>query len=136
MSINNIIKATLLTCVLCSSANAAELVVVVSPQNSASSMTAEQVSDAFLGKSAALTPVDQAEGSGTRTEFYQKVVGKDSAQVKAIWTRLVFTGKAIPPKEVGSSADVKKLVAGDPKAIGYIEKGAVDGSVKVVFTAP
>jgi hypothetical protein len=27
-------------------------------------------------------------------------------------------------------------VAADPKAIGYIEKSAVDGSVKVVLTAP
>ena len=65
-----------------------------------------------------------------------EVTGKDAAQVKAVWTRLIFTGKATPPKEVASSADVKKAVASDPKAIGYMEKGAVDSSVKVVFTAP
>ena len=40
------------------------------------------------------------------------------------------------PKEVGDSAAVKKAVAADPKAIGYIEKSAVDGSVKVLYTAP
>jgi hypothetical protein len=27
-------------------------------------------------------------------------------------------------------------VAADPKAIGYIEKSAVDASVKVIYTAP
>jgi ABC-type phosphate transport system substrate-binding protein len=48
----------------------------------------------------------------------------------------VFTGKATMPKEAGSSADVKKAIAGNPKAIGYIEKSAVDSTVKVVFTAP
>ena len=29
---------------------------------------------------------------------------------------------------------VKKMVASDPKAIGYIEKSAVDASVKVIYT--
>jgi ABC-type phosphate transport system substrate-binding protein len=47
----------------------------------------------------------------------------------------VFSGKATPPKELlSSSADVKKFVAANPDAIGYIEKSAVDGSVKVVLT--
>jgi ABC-type phosphate transport system substrate-binding protein len=46
----------------------------------------------------------------------------------------VFSGKATPPKELGSAAEVKKFVAANPDAIGYIEKSAVDGSVKVVLT--
>ena len=31
-------------------------------------------------------------------------------------------------------AAVKKAVAADPKAVGYIEKAALDGSVKAVLT--
>jgi ABC-type phosphate transport system substrate-binding protein len=38
--------------------------------------------------------------------------------------------------EVQSSVDVKKTVAANPKAIGYIEKSAVDATVKVIYTAP
>jgi ABC-type phosphate transport system substrate-binding protein len=114
----------------------AEVVVVVHPSNPAGSMSASEVSDAFLGKSTALAPVNQPESSAVRTEFYQKVTGKDGAQVKALWTRLIFTGKAPPPKEVAGSDEVKKAVAADAKAIGYIEKSAVDSSVKVVFTVP
>lgn len=114
----------------------AEVVVVVHPSNPAGSMSASEVSDAFLGKSTALAPVNQRESSAVRTEFYQKVTGKDAAQVKALWTRLIFTGKAPPPKEVAGSDEVKKAVAADAKAIGYIEKSAVDSSVKVVFTVP
>jgi ABC-type phosphate transport system substrate-binding protein len=45
----------------------------------------------------------------------------------------VFTGKATPPKELPSSAEVVKAVSADPNAIGYIDKSAVDGSVKVVY---
>jgi len=46
----------------------------------------------------------------------------------------VFTGKGQPPIMLPNAAEVKKAVATDPKAIGYIEKSAVDASVKVVLT--
>ncbi|MBM0107838.1 hypothetical protein JM946_24145 [Steroidobacter sp. S1-65] len=137
MSICKMIKATFLVAALFGASVAnSEIVIVVHPSNAAASMSAEQVADVFLGKSTALVPVDLPESSAVRKEFYQKVTGKDVAQVKALWTRLIFTGKATPPKEVASGADVKKAVAADPKAIGYIEKSAIDGSVKAVFTAP
>ena len=114
----------------------AEVVVVVNQKAAEASMTKEQVAQFFLGKSTAMTPIDQADASPVRAEFYKKVADKDAAQAKALWSKLVFTGKATLPKEVGDSAAVKKAVAADPKAIGYIEKSAVDSSVKVVYSAP
>ncbi|HEY4083366.1 MAG TPA: hypothetical protein VGM81_21975 [Burkholderiaceae bacterium] len=118
----------------------AQVAVIVNPKNAAASMTADQVSGIFLGKSSTLpsgataAPADQPEGAAVRDQFYSKVTGKQAAQVKAAWSRLVFSGKGTPPKELGSSADVKKFVASNPDAIGYIEKSAVDGSVKVVLS--
>lgn len=114
----------------------AETVVIVSKQNPATRMFSEQAAQFFLGKSAMFTPIDQAEGSPIRAEFYHKVADKDPAQVKAIWSKLVFTGKGTPPKEYNSDAEVRKAVAADPKAIGYISKAAVDDSVKVILTLP
>ena len=111
----------------------AEVVVIVNPKAADSSMTKDQVAQYFLGKSSALTPVDQPEGA-LRAEFYKKVTDKDPSQAKALWSKLVFTGKATMPKEAGDSAAVKKAVANDPKAIGYIDKSAVDASVKAVYT--
>lgn len=112
---------------------ATEMVVVVNPKNPATRMFSEQAAQFFLGKSSLFTPVEHTDGP-LRNEFYQKVLNKDSAQVKAIWSKLVFTGKATAPKEYASSADVKKAVASDPAAIGYIEKAAVDDTVKVILT--
>lgn len=114
----------------------AEVVVVVNPKAAESSMGKDQVAQFFLGKSTSMTPVDQPEGTPIRAEFYKKVTDKDASQVKSLWSKLVFTGKATMPKEVADSAAVKKAVAGDPKAIGYIDKSAVDSSVKVIYTAP
>ncbi|WEF30911.1 hypothetical protein [Pseudoduganella chitinolytica] len=114
---------------------AAETVVIVSAKNPASRMFSEQAAQFFLGKSTMFTPIDQAEGSAIRNDFYKKVADKDAGQVKAIWSKLVFTGKATAePKEFKSNAEVKKAVADDPKAIGYIDKSAVDDTVKVILT--
>ncbi|MET0657833.1 MAG: hypothetical protein ABW110_06710 [Steroidobacteraceae bacterium] len=114
----------------------AEVVVIVNPKHPAASMTADQIANIYLGKDASLSPLDLPESAGQRTEFYNKVAGKDTAQVKAIWARLVFTGKSQPPKEVGSSAEAVKQVAGNDKGIAYVDKSAVDASVKAVLTLP
>jgi ABC-type phosphate transport system substrate-binding protein len=117
----------------------AEFVVIVNPKNPAASMSADQVSQLFLGRASsfpgggAATPVDQKEGSALRDEFYAKVADKNPGQVKAFWAKQMFSGKGQPPKELASSAEVKKAVAADPNAIGYIEKGALDGTVKSVL---
>jgi ABC-type phosphate transport system substrate-binding protein len=137
MAMKKILSALLASALVAAALPAsAEIVVIVNKDNPASRMFSEQASQFFLGKSAMFTPVDQPEGSKIRTDFYQKVAEKDPAQVKAIWSKLVFTGKATPPKEFKSNAEVKKAVADDPKAIGYIDKSAVDDSVKVILTLP
>lgn len=110
--------------------HAADLVVVGHP--SAAPISKDQAADIFLGKNLDLKPVLQPEGSPIHAEFYKKATGRDVAQAKAVWSRLTFTGKAAAPKELPDSAAVKKAVAADPKTIGYIEKAAVDGSVKVL----
>ena len=120
------------------SANA-EIVVIVNPKNPAANMTAEQVAAIYLGTATsfpdggAVALSDQPEAAGIRGDFYQKAAGRSVAQVKATWARITFTGKGTPPKELKSDADVKAFVAGDPKAIGYIDSSAVDGSVKAVL---
>lgn len=112
----------------------AEVVVVVNAKHPAASMTAEQIADVYLGKDTSYAAFDLPDSAAQRNQFYAKVVGKDAAQVKAIWARLVFTGKAQPPKAVANSAEVVKLVASNDKGIAYVDKGAVDDSVKVVLT--
>lgn len=120
---------------LCASlpAFAQAVAVIVNPKNT-SALTVEQVSNIFLGKSNELVGVDLPDGNPARDAFYHKVTGKDGAQLKAYWAKLVFTGKAQPLKEFASDAEVKKFVAGNPTGIGYIDKAAVDGTVKVLLT--
>lgn len=116
----------------------AEVVVVVSKANPVGSLTAEQVAQIYTGASttmpggAAVTPLDQGDGP-VRDEFLAKVVGKTSAQLRATWSRLIFSGKGSQPRVLGGSAEVRKQVASDPSAIGFIERAALDDSVKAVL---
>lgn len=110
----------------------AQVAVVMNP--SAAPLTQEQVANIFLGRSPEFKPVDLPESAPVRATFYKKATDRDVAQVKAVWSRLVFSGKAAPPKEVADAAAVKAAVKADPKAIGYIDKSAVDASVKVVLS--
>lgn len=118
----------------------AEVVVIVSAKSAATALTEEQAADLFLGKSNTLpgggqaVPVDQSEGSALREQFYTRVAGKTGAQMKAYWSKLIFTGKGQAPKDAGDNGAVKTLVAGNPNIIGYIDKSAVDATVKVLLT--
>jgi len=124
---------------LCFTTAHAAQAVVVSAKSTVPSLTADQVSQLFLGKSATLPGggaavlIDQPEGSPARDEFYTKAAGKNAAQMKSLWSRLTFSGAAQPPKVVAGPAEVKKTVADTPGAIGYIDKGAVDATVKVLL---
>ena len=110
----------------------ADVVVVVSAKSTATTMTAEQISQIYLGKSTQMKPLDSGDAP-VRSQFYSKVAGKDEAQVKAIWSKLVFTGKAKPPTALPTSADVVKAVAADANSLGYVDRAALDSSVKVVY---
>jgi ABC-type phosphate transport system substrate-binding protein len=136
MKISRCIMRSLALAALLANSAHAELVVIVNPKSSAASMTADQVANIYLGKDGSFAPADLPESAATRADFYKKVAGKDSAQVKALWARLVFTGKMQPPKEFSSSSDALKYVAGNDKGIAYVEKSAVDSTVKAVLTVP
>jgi ABC-type phosphate transport system substrate-binding protein len=110
---------------------AEDIVVIVNP--AAKAISKDQIADLYLGRSGGLTPIDQTAGSAIYVQFYKQATGRDVAQVKAIWSRILFTGRGLPPKQLPDSAAVKQAIAANPNAVGYIEKSAVDASVKVVL---
>lgn len=117
---------------------AAEVAVVVSPRNTVTTLSKQQVADIFLGRMSRLpngeraVPVDQAEGSAARDEFYATFTNKSAAQLKAHWSKIIFTGRGYPPKAVPTSSDVKKAISKHPDTIGYIERDMLDDTVKLL----
>jgi len=117
----------------------AEMVVVVNKANQ-NTLTQNDVSRIFLGKMKSfasgnsITPVNITNKEALRAEFNKKVLKKSSSQVKAYWSKLVFSGKGTPPAELASDAKIKEFIAANPDAIGYIDSKSLDDSVKSVLT--
>ena len=120
------------------SAAVSDVVAVVSAKSSVMALSQQQIVDIFLGNTSLLPngekaiPIDQAEGSATRDEFYAKFAGKSAAQMKAHWSKIIFTGRGQPPKEAALSIDAKKRIVDNPNAIGYIDNNLVDSSIRVL----
>jgi ABC-type phosphate transport system substrate-binding protein len=133
--IKRLVAISLLT--VASSMALAEIAVVVHPSN-AGSIDAKEIERIFLGKSKSFPsgsqalPINQSEGTAVRDSFDNGLLGKSASQMKAYWSKLVFTGKGTPPQEVPGDAEVKALVSTNPNTIGYIDAGAVDPTVKVI----
>lgn len=121
---------------------AGELVVIVSTKNPVNALRVNQVADVFLAQIGSFpeggeaVAVDQHIGSAIRDEFYSKVTAKTPPLVKAYWTKMIFTGRGQPPRELASSLAVRKAVAENPAMIGYIDRALLDESVKVVLAVP
>ena len=79
-----------------------------------------------------ITAYDLPEDNSSRAGFDSEIVGKSQGALKSLWAQNVFTGKALPPKTAASDEDVKKAVAANKNAIGYVQSGSADDSVKVV----
>ena len=124
---------------LIASSACAELIVVVSRDSNVEKLSRHQVADIFLGRAVQLesgeklVPVDLPEDSGVRKEFYEKLLGKSPAQMRAYWSKIIFTGRGLPPKEVNSTKKMKKEIAHNRHYVGYVAKKVKDSSLKAIF---
>lgn len=122
----------------CLSAPAFAVNVIVHPSNS-SDLDQNAIKRIFLGKSKTFPSGSEAVPMGLDEDttgyqaFSKSALNKSPSQLKAYWSKLVFTGKGSPPRAIASDAEMLALIAQNPNMIGYIE-GDADGSVKVVAT--
>lgn len=126
-------KILLSAFMLCSFSAMANIAVIVNPAND-SSVNPDEIVRIYTGRSNAFNAVNLAESVPLRAQFDEKGVGRTSAQLKAHWSKLVFTGKGTPPAELPSEEAVLDFVAKNPQAIGYISADKVTSAVKVVHT--
>jgi len=112
--------------------------VIVHPSNPDSSLSRDHLVRYFLKKSTAwpsgraVVPVDQEKGSATRAAFSRDVLHKSVAEVTAYWQQQIFSGRAVPPPERRSDAEVVAFVEAAEGAIGYVSADAAVGDAKVV----
>lgn len=128
-----------LALLLMSSSAMAEVVVVAAANSPLPSLSKEQINAIYLNKLRQLpsgeVPIALMLSSGpAKEEFFAKVLERSDAQAKAYWARLTFTGKGVAPREFANEALLKKQLLDNPFSIGYIDKAALDGSLKIILS--
>lgn len=120
---------------VCMQSANADLVVVANPNVKLNAISQIELTKIFLGQSSVYPDGSKAVpldiNGDHRNSFYTYILKKSPTQLEKYWARMIFTGKAQPPRQI-SSKDVKSIVADTQGAISYMDSAAVDSSVKVL----
>lgn len=113
------------------------MVVIVHP-NRPIALGVDDVARIFLKKQrfwddgSAIVPLNREAQSALREAFSRRVFGMSSAALATYWNQQYFLG-VLPPPTLSSSEAVKRYVASEPGAIGYVEATVADDSVRVAL---
>ncbi len=119
----------------------APIVIVAGAASAISELSKEQAEQLYLGRASTLrdgTAVSLADlpPGPTRDRFYARLTGKNPSQIRAHWSRMVFTGRALPPREVTDAEQLRSLLAANPDLIGYLPATAADDRLKILLRLP
>jgi ABC-type phosphate transport system substrate-binding protein len=120
-----------------------EGLLVIVPVDRAADLGVEEVAQIYLRQrrfwddGEPIIPVNRDAESAERRLFTRLVFRGEARRLATYWNRQYFRG-VLPPATLASDEAVKRFVASERKAIGYIAPASVDDSVRVVLhlTAP
>ena len=133
-----IILPVLLCSILLSSHVFAGYVVVANESMKADSIKAKDLRNIYLKKKRYLYENQVAEPTGledgeARLEFISKVLRKTESTLNSYWSRLIFTGRANPPRLFSSQDELMQYIARTPGAIGYMDSDStIIQGVKII----
>ena len=117
----------------------AEVLVVVSMEAPITRLTLSDLRDIYLGRrtlivnGVEIVPLDLAEGTEERSEFYTRYTGQTPAQIKAHWARQIFTGRGQPPQALANSRAVVERLVNDATSLGYIDSTFLNERLRAVI---
>lgn len=110
--------------------------IIAHEKNPASAASREFLADVFLKRASRwessqnAVPVDQRSDSRVRRAFSLAVLKRPVTAVRSYWTQRIFSGRDVPPPELGSDDAVARFVASHPGAVGYISAGPTPAGTK------
>lgn len=116
------------------------LAVIVHPERT-TSLTVQDLRRIYLMQrrfwddGAVILPINREPGSAAREAFSRRVLGTASALLASYWNERFFEG-TFPPATLSSDAAVKRYVATERGAIGYVDADNVGSSVRVLLELP
>ena len=111
--------------------------VIVHPERRAE-LSSEEVAQIYLRRKrfwsdgSAIVPLNLPSQVPLREHFSHLVLNQTAPRLADYWNRLYFEG-ILPPATLASTEAVRRYVASDPNAIGYVPVSEVDGSVRIIL---
>ena len=112
--------------------------VIVHNDNPTSTVAKSKLSQYFLRKDlkwehgTSVDPVDLGGDSSVREAFSLDVHGRSVSSIEKFWQRQIFSGRGVPPPEVGGDRQAIDHVRNNAGAIGYVSPQAAVDQVKVL----
>jgi len=81
-------------------------------------------------------PFDHPVNSDLRARFYKWLLNKTVAEMNSYWARLLFSGRAKPPRQLSSNiSEMAEMLKNNRNAIIYVNSVSVKelGNVKIVY---
>lgn len=125
--------AVLFTLALGRTAQAQDVVIIVNDAVPATSLSIDELGRVFQkervrwSNGLTLEPVDLIEVNNTRERFSRMVFNKSTAQMKSWWQAQIFAGRAVPPVELPTEAQVVEYVRSHAGAIAYVSTSTFTG---------
>ncbi len=137
------IKPIALTSILLllASIGQAEIYVVTNRDNPVATMDKQAVRDLYLARSRAFEHGDAAivydrGNTPVRKRFLTALLGMNERQFDAYWARLVFAGRVLPLEQAEQADELRKRVANNINAIGYLDEAPTWPDLKTVLVIP
>lgn len=115
------------------------LVVVVSKNNPVIELTRREVIDIYMGRYTVFpngktaSPIDYPSNSKIKNQFYLSLVKLSAQKVNAYWSRLLFAGRARPPREITAVEELTFLLTHNTDSIAYIPLKDVTEEMRIVY---
>lgn len=122
----------------CCQVSLADIVVIGNKESQVKELTKKQVIDIYMGRKSTFPngdtalPLDQNSDSTIRKMFYQVLVEKTVSEVNSYWARLLFSGRATPPRSIKGGTMVIDMIRNNKSAIGYIKLEDLTEDVRVL----
>lgn len=113
------------------------IAVIVHPERHAE-LSTEELAQIYLRRKRfwndgdTIVPLNLPFGAPLRTRFSKQVLHLTEARLADYWNRQYFQG-ILPPTTLASTEAVRRYVASEPNAIGYLPVSEVDESVRVIL---
>ena len=120
---------------------AAQIVIVTSADGRIGELSRQQAEQLYLGRTRSLpdgTPVALAALPAGRQpgRFYAPRTRKHPTPLRANRSRMVFTGRALPPQQAENVRELGARLMTDPNLIGYLSAADADPRLKVLLKLP